>query len=158
MKEFSMTASTMNNLDLSQLKDQINRLAKNLKSEKDLGDLTQQLVKMTVEAALGAELEEHLGYAKHDPAGRGTGNSRNGSSAKRLKGNHGEVGIEVPRDRAGTFEPQIVRKGQTRLTQMDDQILALYAKGMSTRDIVDAFKVSIPRASGHPFHGHPATA
>lgn len=153
-----MTASTMNNLDLSQLKDQINRLAKNLKSEKDLGDLTQQLVKMTVEAALGAELEEHLGYAKHDPAGRGTGNSRNGSSAKRLKGNHGEVGIEVPRDRAGTFEPQIVRKGQTRLTQMDDQILALYAKGMSTRDIVDAFKVSIPRASGHPFHGHPATA
>lgn len=135
-----MTVSTMNDLDLSQLQDQISRLAKNLKSEKDLGDLTQQLVKMTVEAALGAELEEHLGYAKHDPAGRGTGNSRNGSSAKRLKGNHGQVGIEVPRDRAGTFEPQIVRKGQTRLTQMDDQILSLYAKGMSTRDIVDAFK------------------
>lgn len=125
---------------MSQLQEQIGRLAKNLKSEKDLGDLTQQLVKMTVEAALGAELEEHLGYAKHDPAGRGTGNSRNGSSAKRLKGNHGEIGIEVPRDRTGTFEPQIVRKGQTRLTQMDKQILALYAKGMSTRDIVDAFK------------------
>lgn len=135
-----MTSSTMNDLDLSQLQEQINRLAKSLKSEKDLGNLTQQLVKMTVEAALGAELEEHLGYSKHDPAGRGTGNSRNGSSSKRLKGNHGEVGIEVPRDRAGTFEPQIVRKGQTRLTQMDDQILALYAKGMSTRDIVDAFK------------------
>lgn len=135
-----MTVSKMNELDLSQLQDQISRLAKNLKSEKDLGDLTQQLVRMTVEAALGAELEEHLGYAKHDPAGRGTGNSRNGSSSKRLKGNHGEVGIEVPRDRAGSFEPQIVRKGQTRLTQMDDQILALYAKGMSTRDIVDAFK------------------
>lgn len=135
-----MTVSTMNKLDLSQLQEQISRLAKNLKSEKDLGDLTQQLVRMTVEAALNAELEEHLGYAKHDPAGRGTGNSRNGSSSKRLKGNHGEVGIEVPRDRSGTFEPQIVRKGQTRLTQMDDQILALYAKGMSTRDIVDAFK------------------
>ena len=135
-----MTVSTMNNLDLSQLQDQIGRLAKNLKSDKDLGDLTQQLVKMTVEAALGDELEEHLGYSKHDPAGRGTGNSRNGSSSKRLKGNHGEVGIEVPRDRAATFEPQFVRKGQTRLTQMDDQILALYAKGMSTRDIVDAFK------------------
>lgn len=135
-----MTISTMNDLDLSQLQDQITRLAKNLNSEKDLGNLTQQLVRMTVEAALGAELEEHLGYAKHDPAGRGTGNSRNGSSAKRLKGNHGEISIEVPRDRAGTFEPQIVRKGQTRLTQMDDQILALYAKGMSTRDIVDAFK------------------
>ena len=135
-----MTISTMNDLDLSQLQDQITRLAKNLNSEKDLGNLTQQLVRMTVEAALGAELEEHLGYAKHDPAGRGTGNSRNGSSAKRLKGNHGEISIEVPRDRAGTFEPQIVRKGQTRLTQVDDQILALYAKGMSTRDIVDAFK------------------
>lgn len=140
MKESHMTISTMNDLDLSQLQDQITRLAKNLNSEKDLGNLTQQLVRMTVEAALGAELEEHLGYAKHDPAGRGTGNSRNGSSAKRLKGNHGEISIEVPRDRAGTFEPQIVRKGQTRLTQMDDQILALYAKGMSTRDIVDAFK------------------
>lgn len=125
-----MTSSTKNDLDLSQLQDQISRLAKDLKSEKDLGDLTQQLVKMSVEAALGAELEEHLGYVKHDPAGRGSGNSRNGSSAKRLKGNHGEVAIEVPRDRAGSFEPQIVRKGQTRLTQMDDQILALYAKGM----------------------------
>ncbi|SFU31186.1 Transposase, Mutator family [Nitrosomonas eutropha] len=82
----------------------------------------------------------NLGYARHDPAGRGSGNSRNGTSSKCLKGAHGEVGIEVPRDRAGTFEPQIVRKGQTRLTQMDDQILALYAKGMSTRNIVDAFR------------------
>ena len=98
------------------------------------------MVKMTVEAALGAELEEHLGYAKYDPAGRGSGNSRNGSSGKRLKGNHGEIAIEVPRDRVGSFEPQIVRKGQTRLTQMDEQILALYAKGMGTRDIVAAFK------------------
>lgn len=95
---------------------------------------------MTVEAALGAELDEHLGYAKHDANGRGSGNSRNGTSSKRLKGQHGEVEISVPRDRAGSFAPQFVRKGQTRLTQMDDQILALYAKGMSTRDIVDAFK------------------
>ncbi len=79
-------------------------------------------------------------YARHDPAGRGSDNRRNGTSSKQLKGAHGKVGIEVPRDRAGTFEPQIVRKGQTRLTQMDDQILALYAKGMSTRDIVDAFR------------------
>lgn len=81
-----------------------------------------------------------MGYARHDPAGRGSDNRRNGTSSKQLKGAHGKVGIEVPRDRAGTFEPQIVRKGQTRLTQMDDQILALYAKGMSTRDIVDAFR------------------
>lgn len=131
---------TMNEQDLEQLKAHVTKLAKGLKSEADLGDLTQQLMKMTVEAALGAELDDHLGYDKHDPAGRGSGNSRNGTSSKRLKGQHGEVEIDAPRDRAGTFEPQFVRKGQTRLTQMDDQILALYAKGMSTRDIVDAFK------------------
>ena len=123
-----------------QLKALAAELAKDLKSEKDLGALTQQLLKLTVETALNAELEEHLGYGKHDPVGRGSGNSRNGSSPKRLKGQHGEVPIDTPRDRNGTFEPQLVRKGQTRLTQMDDQILALYAKGLSTRDIVGAFK------------------
>ena len=130
----------MNEKELEQLKAHVTQLAKGLKSQADLGDLTQQLVKMTVEAALGAELDDHLGYDKHDPAGRGSGNSRNGTTRKRLKGQHGEVEIDAPRDRTGTFEPQFVRKGQTRLTQMDDQILALYAKGMSTRDIVDAFR------------------
>jgi putative transposase len=133
-------SSTMNDKDLEQFKAHVTKLAKGLKSEADLGDLTQQLMKMTVEAALGAELDEHLGYDKHDPAGRGSGNSRNGTTPKRLKGQHGEIEIDAPRDRAGTFEPQFVRKGQTRLTQMDDQILALYARGMSTRDIVAAFK------------------
>ena len=133
-------SSTMNDKDLEQFKAHVTKLAKGLKSEADLGDLTQQLMKMTVEAALGAELDDHLGYHKHDPAGRGSGNSRNGTTSKRLKGQHGEIEIDAPRDRAGTFEPQFVRKGQTRLTQMDDQILALYAKGMSTRDIVAAFK------------------
>lgn len=133
-------SSAMNEEDLKQLKAHVTQLAKGLKSEADLGNLTQQLVKMTVEAALGAELDEHLGYDKHDPAGRGSGNSRNGKTRKQLKGEHGEIEIDTPRDRAGTFDPQFVRKGQTRLTQMDDQILALYAKGMSTRDIVDAFK------------------
>jgi len=116
------------------------QLAKNLKTEKDLSDFSRQLKKMTVEAALGAEMEDHLGYTKHSPEGHHTGNSRNGYSAKTLKGNHGEVGIEVPRDRNGSFEPQLVRKGQTRLTEFDDQILSLYAKGMTTRDIVDTFK------------------
>ena len=133
-------SSAMNEKDLEQLKAHVTELAKGLKSEADLSSLTQQLVKMTVEAALGAELDEHLGYEKHDSTGRGSGNSRNGTSKKRLKGQHGEVEVAAPRDRAGTFEPQFVRKGQTRLTQMDDQILALYAKGLSTRDIVDAFK------------------
>lgn len=122
------------------LKAMAAKLAKGVKSEKDLGDLTQKLVKLTVETALGAEMEAHLGYAKHDPGGRGSGNSRNGTTAKRLKGQHGDVELDTPRDRAGSFEPRFVRKGQTRLTQMDDQILALYAKGLSTRDIVAAFR------------------
>jgi len=116
------------------------QLAKNIKTEKDLGDFSRQLKKMTVEAALGAEMEGHLGYAKNSPDGHHTGNSRNGYSGKTLKGNHGEVGIDVPRDRNGSFEPQLIRKSQTRLTEFDDQILSLYAKGMTTRDIVDAFK------------------
>jgi transposase-like protein len=122
------------------LKALVSELAKDIKTEKDLGALTQQLVKLTVETALNAEMDEHLGYGKHDPAGRGSGNNRNGTSAKRLKGQHGEVSIDTPRDRNGSFDPQFVRKGQTRLTAMDDQILALYAKGLSTRDIVEAFK------------------
>lgn len=116
------------------------QLAKNIKTEKDLGDFSRQLKKMTVEAALGAEMEEHLGYSKHSPEGHHTGNSRNGFSGKTLKGNHGEVDISVPRDRNGSFEPQLVRKGQTRLTEFDDQILTLCAKGMTNRDIVATFK------------------
>jgi putative transposase len=124
----------------SQLQALAKELAKNVKSQKDLSDLTSQLVKMTVEAALNSEMEEHLGYAKNSPQGHNTGNNRNGHSRKRLIGDHGEVEIETPRDRNGQFEPQLVKKGQTRLTHFDDQILSLYAKGMSTRDIVATFK------------------
>jgi len=118
----------------------VRKVGRQFKSEKDLADFGRLLKKMAVEAALGAEMEAHLGYAKHSPEGHHTGNSRNGYSAKTLKGDHGEVEIETPRDRNGTFEPQLVRKGQTRLTQFDDQILALYARGMTTRDIVATFK------------------
>ena len=113
-------------------------LAKDLKTEKDLNNLTQQLLKMTVEAALNAEMREHLGYDKHQS--RTQSNARNGSSSKTLKSQYGEVEIEAPRDREGTFEPQLVKKHQTRLTHMDDQILSLYAKGMTTREIVATFK------------------
>ena len=77
---------------------------------------------------------------KNSSQGHNTGNNRNGHSRKRLIGDHGEVEIETPRDRNGYFEPQFVKKGQTRLTHFDDQILSLYAKGMSTRDIVATFK------------------
>jgi putative transposase len=76
-----------------------------------------------------------LGYEKHDPAGRGSGNSRNGSTGKRLLTEVGEVGLDVPRDRNGTFDPQIVRQGQRRLDGFNDRIIALYGRGMSTRDI-----------------------
>jgi transposase-like protein len=97
--------------------------------------LLSQVTKAVLERALGEELTEHLGYEKHDPAGRGSGNSRNGSTPKRLLTEVGGIDLEVPRDRAGSFEPRIVRKGQTRLDGFNDRIIALYARGMSTRDI-----------------------
>ena len=122
-------------MDQDKLKALAAELAKDIKSEKDLGTLTQQLIKLTVETALNAEMDEHLGYQKHAPQGRGTGHNRNGYSTKHLKGQHEEVTIQAPRDRNSSFEPLFVRKGQSRLTQMDDQILALYARGLSTRDI-----------------------
>lgn len=127
-------------MDEREMKALAEQLAKNIKTEKDLGDFSKLLKKMTVEAALGAEMEDHLGYTKHATEGHNTGNSRNGYSAKSLKGSHGEVEIHIPRDRNGSFDPQLIRKGQTRLTEFDSQILSLYAKGMSTRDIVDAFR------------------
>lgn len=127
-------------MEQDKLKALAAELAKDIKSEKDLSELTRQLVKLTVETALNAELDAHLGYGKHEVTGRGTGNSRNGRSPKRLKGQHGEVEIHTPRDRNGSFDPQFVHKGQTRLTQMDDQILYLYGKGLSTREIVESFK------------------
>ena len=116
------------------------KIAKDIKTEADLGDFSKLLKKIVVETAPEAELTDHLGYDKHNAKGNGSGNSRNGTSKKRLKGDHGDVELDIPRDREGTYEPQIVKKGQSRLTQMDDQILSLYAKGMSTRDICATFK------------------
>src|SRR5712692_2460672 len=97
--------------------------------------LLSQVTKAVLERALAEELTEHLGYERHDPAGRGSGNSRNGASAKTLLTEVGAVDLEVPRDRVGTFEPQIVRKGQTRLEGFNERIVALYARGLTTRDI-----------------------
>lgn len=114
--------------------------AKDLETEEDVGRLFAELTEMAVEAALGAEMKHHLGYGKHAPAGRNCGNSRKGSSSKTVKGKHGEVRVTTPRDRNGTFEPKLLGKYQTRLTEFDDQILCLYAKGMTTRQIVDTFR------------------
>jgi putative transposase len=98
--------------------------------------LLKQLTKTVLETALNEEMTEHLGYEKHDPAGAGTGNIRNGTRAKTvLTEATGQVEIEVPRDRAGTFEPQIVKKRQRRLNGVDEVVLSLYAKGLTTGEI-----------------------
>jgi putative transposase len=98
--------------------------------------LLKQLTKTVIETALSEEMTEHLGYEKHDPAGAGTGNIRNGTRAKTvLTESTGHVDIDVPRDRAGTFEPQIVRKRQRRLNGVDEVVLSLYAKGLITGEI-----------------------
>jgi len=97
--------------------------------------LLSQVTKAVLERALGEEMTAHLGYEKHDPAGRGSGNSRNGTTAKTLLTDVGAVDLAVPRDRAGSFDPKIVRKGQTRLDGFNARIIALYARGMTVRDI-----------------------
>ena len=97
--------------------------------------LLKELTRALLERAMHAELTHHLGYEKHDPVGKGSGNSRNGTSAKTLKGDFGEVAIEVPRDRNGSFEPKIVPRHQRRFSGFDDKILSMYARGMTTREI-----------------------
>ncbi len=98
--------------------------------------LLKALTKTVLETALNEELAEHLGYDKHDPAGRDSGNIRNGSRSKTvLTDTTGPVQIDVPRDRAGTFEPQIVKKRQRRLAGVDEMVLSLYAKGLPTGEI-----------------------
>src|SRR5262244_988120 len=116
----------------------IDNLLKDYKKPEDLigeNGLLKQLTKQLLERAMAAELTDHVGYEKHDPAGRNSGNSRNGTSAKTLKGTFGTLPVEVPRDRNGTFEPQIIEKHQTRFTGFDDKIISLYARGLSTREI-----------------------
>jgi putative transposase len=97
--------------------------------------LLSQVTKAVLERALAEEMTGHLGYDKHDPAGRGSGNNRNGTTPKTVLTDIGAVDLAVPRDRNGTFEPQIVRKGQTRLDGFNERIIALYARGMTTWDI-----------------------
>jgi putative transposase len=97
--------------------------------------LAKELTKALVERMLAGEMNHHLGYQKHDAAGNGSGNSRNGKSRKTLKGDAGEMTIEVPRDRNGTFEPQLIGKHQTRFEGFDAKILSMYGLGMTVRDI-----------------------
>ena len=112
--------------------------AKGLKTQEDLKEFSQMLTKITVEAALNAELDEHLGYERNEQSDNS--NSRNGYTSKTLKTEDGQFKLDTPRDREGSFEPKLVKKGQTRFTSMDDKILSLYAKGLSTREIVATFQ------------------
>ncbi len=119
-------------------KELIDKLLAGYKGPEDLiGEqgLLKELTKALLERAMHAELTHHLGYEKHHPSGRGSGNSRNGTSTKTVKGDFGEAEIEVPRDRNGTFEPKIVPRHERRFTGFDDKILSLYARGMTTREI-----------------------
>lgn len=111
----------------------LNELSKSIKNEKDLAILSKQLLKLTVEHAVDAKLDGYPGYEKYAIEGRNIGNSRNGYSSK--EGDFGEIEINTLRDRNSTFYPQI-----TRFTEFDEQILALHARKMTTRDISDTFK------------------
>jgi transposase-like protein len=116
----------------------IDELLEGVSDPKDIlgkNGLLKQLTKRLVERTLEAELTDHLGYEPHEQKGRGTGNSRNGKGHKTLQGEAGSIDISVPRDRNGTFEPQLVKKRQRRLEGFDDKVLALYSHGLSTRGI-----------------------
>ena len=116
----------------------LSRLLANYKKPEDLigeNGLLKQLTKLLVEKALEAEMTEHLGHDRHAPVANPAGNARNGRSRKTLKGEFGELPIEVPRDRRGSFEPKLIPKHQTRWSGFDDKILSLYARGMTVREI-----------------------
>jgi putative transposase len=116
----------------------LNELLKDYQKPEDLlgqNGLLKQLQKRLLEKAMGAELTVHLGYGKHDPAGKNSGNSRNGTSPKTLKGEFGNLDLATPRDRNGSFEPQIVAKGQRRFEGFDQAIISLYSRGLTTREI-----------------------
>ena len=107
----------------------------NLKSAEDVQSAVRDLFSSTMQEILEAELETELGYAKHDAKNKATENSRNGHSRKTLMSEYGEVELAIPRDRQGEFEPEIVKKHQTKTTGVEEQVIALYARGVSTRDI-----------------------
>lgn len=125
-------------MDEATIKSMAAELAKGLKTPEYLNQMTAIFKKFMIETALNTELSEHLGYEKHQPK-KGS-NARNGFSSKTVLTQDGQLALDILRDRDGSFEPQIIKKHQTRITSMDDQILSLYAKGMTNREIVAFFK------------------
>jgi len=118
-------------------KELVALLSEECENMEDVQAMLKSLFKGTLEQMLEAEMEEHLGYEKHDPLGNNSGNSRNGYGKKTLKSELGETEIIIPRDRNGEFDPQVIAKRQTRSDDLESRILAMYAKGMSNRDIED---------------------
>src|SRR5690242_17663273 len=100
----------------------------------DTKSVFQDIIKQTLEAFLEVEMEEQLGYAKYAPEGRGSGDSRNGSTSKRVRGEFGEIEIETPRDRNGEFDPKVVPERKTSIGNFSDMIVSLYTRGMTTRE------------------------
>jgi len=112
-------------MDKERLEELASKMEKGVKSESDLANPLGQLIKLTIEKALNAELDTHLGYEKHSSLGRNKQNSRNGYTSKKVITDSGELEIETPRDRDSDFEPQIIQKGQRRFLGFDDKILSL---------------------------------
>jgi putative transposase len=115
-------------------------LARTCKTQEDITAAIKALFAVTVETVLQAEMDEHLGYEKHNAIGNNSGNSRNGFNRKTISTHHGETEIEIPRDRNGTFEPKVVTKYQTKGKSIENQIIAMYAKGMSNADIASTMQ------------------
>jgi len=133
------TPQSVEGFDYKQLEKMVLEFSRNSgKPVSEVGsELVNELTKKMMQTLLDAELEEHLGYAKHDPAGRGSGNSRNGRGVKKIKGNFGEVEINPPRDRNGTFEPKIIPKRGGMVDKFTEKIISLYARGVTTREIAE---------------------
>src|SRR3954469_20883653 len=123
--------------DKTKLETALDELLAGKSTEEIVGPngLLKQLTKALVERAMNAEMSHHLGYEKHAAGGRGSGNSRNGKSRKKIQGDFGSVEIEVPRDRNGSYDPKIIPKHERRFAGFDEKILSMYARGMTTRDI-----------------------
>ncbi len=118
----------------------IRELASQCETVDDIQVMIRDLFRETLQQVFEAEIEDHLGYSKHNVKGNNSGNSRNGYSKKTIKSKLGETEIKIPRDRKGEYEPQIIKKYETSINGLEDQIISLYSKGMSTRDIEDHMK------------------
>lgn len=133
-----MTSTQVGEMDQKKQDALLDELLKGCSEPKEIlgkHGLLDKLTKRLVERALSAEMTEHLGYEPHASGGRGSGNSRNGRGKKRVQSPSGEFEVEVPRDRTGTFEPQLVPKRQRRIAGFDDKVLSLYSRGLTTREI-----------------------